>query len=126
MRRSLHSLLVLGCLSTPTAVPAKDGELHTFHCLYGCPTGAPGTNDTVVREIYTLSSNDLTKMADWVAYRITPETIGTSEGRQWRTDPDLAPDETLTADAYEGAPATIHVDRGHQAPLASFSGTPFA
>ena len=41
------------------AALASDGELHTFHCLFGCPLGAPATNDTVVREIYTLSSNDL-------------------------------------------------------------------
>lgn len=119
-------LTVLSSLALATNAVAKDGELHTFHCLYGCPSGAPGTNDTVVREIYTLSSNDLTKMADWVAYRITPESIGTSEGRQWQTDPSLAPDETLTEDSYEGAPAALHIDRGHQAPLASFSGTPFA
>lgn len=111
-------------LGSPTL--AKDGELHTFHCLYGCPLGAPGTNDTIVRETYTLSSNDLTKLADWVAYRITPETIGTSEGRDWKTDSALAADETLNEDSYNDAPATLHIDRGHQAPLASFSGTPFA
>lgn len=105
---------------------AKDGELHTFHCLHGWPLGAPGTNDTVVREIYTLSSNDLTKMADWVAYRITPESIGTSEGRDWQADPSLADDETLTESSYKDAPAALHIDRGHQAPLASFSGTPLA
>lgn len=84
-------------LGSPTF--AKEGELHTFRCLQGCPVGAPGTNDTVVREIYTLSSNDLTKMADWVAYRITPKTIGTSEGRDWQTDPALAADETLTEES---------------------------
>lgn len=105
---------------------ANDGELHTFHCLHGCPLGAPGTNDTIVREIYTLSSNDLTKMADWVAYRKTPETIGTSEGRDWQTDPALAADETLTEESYKDAPASLHIDRGHQAPLASFSGTQMA
>ena len=59
---------------------AADGELHTFHCLWGCPVGTPATNDTIVREIYTLSSNDFTKMADWVAYRITPQTIADVTG----------------------------------------------
>jgi len=78
-------------LTLATSAAARDGELHTFHCLHGCPGGAPGTNDTIVREIYTLSSNDLTKMADWVAYRVTPETIGASEGRNWkkRTRPSM-------------------------------------
>lgn len=40
-------------------------------------------------------------------------------------DPALAPDETLDEDDYDGASAALHVDRGHQAPLAAFSGTPF-
>jgi len=105
---------------------AADGELHTFHCLFGCPLGAPATNDTIVREIYTLSTNDLTKLADWVAYRVTPDSIGSSEGRDWQVDPWLGAGETLSPNSYEGASAALHVDRGHQAPLASFSGTAFA
>jgi endonuclease G, mitochondrial len=75
---------------------AADSELYTFHCLWGCPIGAPATNDTIVREIYTLSSDDLTKMADWVAYRITSQTIATSQGqRNYRIDDWLDPSETL-------------------------------
>ncbi|WP_420607284.1 DNA/RNA non-specific endonuclease [Novosphingopyxis sp.] len=105
---------------------AADGELHSFHCLFGCPLGAPATNDTIVREIYTLSSDDLTKVADWVAYRITPASIGPSGDRVWQADPWLSVDETLTPHAYDGANRALHIDRGHQAPLASFSGTPFA
>lgn len=123
MRRFM--LWAAACLFAGPAI-ARDGELHTFHCLDGCPVGAPATNDIVVREIYTLSSNDLTKLADWVAYRVTPDSIGSSAGRDWQTDPWLTADETLTPDAYKGANHTLHVDRGHQAPLASFSGTPFA
>lgn len=72
--------------AVPAVASARDAELHTFHCLHGCPVGAPGTNDVVVREIYTLSSNDLTKMADWVAYRVTKESIGQSGDRDWRAD----------------------------------------
>lgn len=124
----MRKLLCLGMLASGWAATAlaNDAELHTFHCLLGCPVGAPSTNDTVVREIYTLSSNDLTKMADWVAYRITKETIGASGGRDWETDPWLGADETLTPNSYDGASDNLHIDRGHQAPLASFSGTPFA
>lgn len=110
----------------PVMAGASDAELHTFHCLQGCPVGAPGTNDVVVREIYTLSSNDLTKMADWVAYRVTKETIGQSGDREWRADPWLDDDETLAPAAYDSASGKLHIDRGHQAPLASFSGTPAA
>lgn len=116
-------LLALLVIAHPASSRASDAELHTFHCLQGCPVGAPATNDVIVREIYTLSSNDLTKAADWVAYRVTKETIGPSGNREWRADPWLGEDETLTPSAYDGASAALHVDRGHQAPLASFSGT---
>lgn len=108
------------------AAAASEAELHTFHCLHGCPVGAPATNDTIVREIYTLSSNDLTKLADWVAYRVTKESIGQSGDREWRADPWLDGDETLAPPAYDAASDALHIDRGHQAPLASFSGTPTA
>ena len=109
--------------TVPATAGASDTELHTFHCLRGCPVGAPATNDVVVREIYTLSSDDLTKMADWVAYRVTKESIGPSGDREWRADPWLGGDETLPPAAYDGASTALHIDRGHQAPLASFSGT---
>lgn len=113
-------------VATATGAMAQQSEVHTFHCLNGCPVGAPATNDLVVREIYTLSSNDLTKLADWVAYRVTRESIGQSGDREWRADPWLSIDETLRPSDYDAASGTLHVDRGHQAPLASFSGTPSA
>jgi endonuclease G len=123
MRKSV--ILVCGLLATTASAQTPGSELYTFHCLWGCPVGAPATNDTVVREIYTLSSNDLTKMADWVAYKITPQTIATSQGqRNYRIDPWLDTTETLGEPEYAGAPGALHIDHGHQAPLAAFSGTP--
>ncbi len=111
-------------VAVPAIATANDAKLHTFHCLSGCPVGASATDDIIVREIYTLSSNDLTKMADWVAYRVTKETIGASGDREWRADPWLETNETLGPSAYDGASEVLHINRGHQAPLASFSGTP--
>ncbi len=108
-----------------TPARADDARLYTFHCMRSCPVGAPGNADIVVREIYTLASDPLTKMSVWVAYRVTRETIGPSQSRGWAADPALAPDRTLEPDDYEGANAALSVDRGHQAPLAAFSGTPF-
>lgn len=123
-RGSLCCLLivsaVLGC-----ATQADAQKLFTGQCLYGCPTTdspAYKTNDIIVRSLYTLSSNDTTKLADWVAYRITRETIGPSRDRQWAADPLLRPEETLEPSDYDGANAALGVDRGHQAPLASLSG----
>lgn len=123
--KRLFLTLVFSAMALP-AVAQDRAELHTFHCLNGCPVGASATNDVIVREIYTLSSNDRRKFADWVAYRITSDTVGTSEGRRWQADPWLAEPETLEPNDYDDAPGALLIDRGHQAPLAAFSGTPFA
>jgi endonuclease G len=109
-----------------TAARVARAEIHTFHCLHGCPSGTASTNDLVVREIYSLSSNDLTKFADWVAYRVTKASIGKGEGRVWKPEPWLGADETLEPADYDAAPVALKIDRGHQAPLASLSGTPQA
>ncbi|MYE81132.1 MAG: DNA/RNA non-specific endonuclease [Gammaproteobacteria bacterium] len=105
------------------ATAASAEELHSSLCPYGCPAGAPRTNDVVVREIYVLSSNDTTKLADWVGYRVTADSIGPTAQRRWRTDPALGGAETLEPDDYRDANAELGTDRGHQAPLASFTGT---
>ena len=110
------------------ALPSASAqEIHVVHCLMGCPTGAPATNDLVIREIYALSSNDDRKFADWVAYRVTKETIGSSASlnRAWKPDPALDDSETLEKGDYDGANAAHDYDKGHQAPLASFAGTVF-
>lgn len=122
---SSAAVLLSAVVSTPAASQAQ-AELHTFHCLHGCPVGAPAIDDIVVREIYTLASNDLTKVADWVAYRVTPASIGPSGERKWSVDPWLDPSETLEPTDYDGAPTALGIDRGHQAPLAAFSGTSFS
>lgn len=124
--KPIRTAALAAALLAGTPAAADEAEVHTFHCLHGCPSGASATNDLVVREIYTLSSNDRTKFADWVAYRVTRETVGPSGGRSWRSDPWLGEPETLEPDDYEDAPEALSIDRGHQAPLAAFSGTPFA
>ena len=121
MNRALAVAFVL----VPSIAFAQD--IHIVHCLGGCPTGTPETNDLVLREIYALSNNEQTKFADWVAYRVTRETIGTSDSldRVWRNDELLDGDQTLEEDDYDGAFRALRTDRGHQAPLASFAGTHF-
>lgn len=116
----MKRLIILLCF---VISPVSAHEVFTAHCLWGCPSGAPDTNDLIVREIYTLSSNDRTKYADWVAYKITAETMGPSRSRNWKADPLLDPSETLEKEDYTGANAALGTDRGHQVPLASFSGT---
>ena len=59
MRRELAlalGVLVLAGLQAPSAE-----EIYSRHCLAGCPTGAPDSNELVIREIYVLSNNPQTK-----------------------------------------------------------------
>jgi len=94
------------------------------HCIGSCPDGAE-SNQIIKREIYTLSNNAETKFADWVCYKVTPQTIGKSKKRRWKADPALQEPQTLEPGDYKAAHKTIKTDRGHQAPLASFAGTPY-
>ncbi len=118
--------LVPGCGRRPAPpLPAPPPEVHCKHFIYGCPAGTPTTNDFIIRDVYALSSNDDTKLADWVAYRLDRETVvGDAEtNRRWRADPWLGEDETLEPDDYRDAHRVLGTDRGHQAPLGSFKGT---
>lgn len=98
-------------------------------CYLGCPTnqiedGALSPNRVIERSFYSLSNNAKTKFADWVAYTVTPQSIGTTQARQWKRDPDLPASETLSPADYKDASAALKIDRGHQAPLASFTSLP--
>jgi endonuclease G len=99
-------------------------EIHSHHCLFGCPVGNTDQNDLIIREIYILSNDDDSNFADWAAYKVTRDTIGKSHKRVWRSDPWLEGDETLEPADYKGANKALGTDRGHQVPLASFSATP--
>lgn len=92
------------------------------NCAYGCPTGKSG--QLIERPIYTLQNNANTKFADWVAYKVTSQTIdGPTRSRNWRQDPSIPATQTLVPADYTNANAVLGTDRGHQVPLASFSNT---
>lgn len=100
-------------------------EIHSKHCLAGCPYGSPTTNDLIIREIYLLSSNDTTKFSDWAAYKVDYKNFGKSKKRHWKPDPLLDSSETLEPRDYKSAFKKGGYDRGHQIPLGSFSGTKY-
>jgi endonuclease G len=124
----LFSIYIILALSAVQNTFSQYSEIHCKHFLYGYPKGVPPTNDLIIRDIYALSSNDSTKFADWVCYRLDSATISgpSNKERNWEPDPWLEEDETLEPKDYEGAPKALSIDRGHQAPLANFKGTPYA
>jgi endonuclease G len=103
-------------------------EIHCKHYIHGIPAGTPSTNDLIIRDIYAMSTNDKTKFADWVAYRIDQKTIGSSDTviySEWKADPLLAHDERLELDDYRGVHEALQTDYGYFAPPESFNGTPY-
>ena len=110
--------LIVGTHHAPSAHAQDIAE---NHCLKGCPKGAHVSNRLISRSIYALSNNSRTKLADWVAYRVRMVNVDCkgSRSRVWKTDPDLK-NETLEPKDYKHSNVTLHVDRGHQAPLSSF------
>lgn len=100
-------------------------EIHSKHFFYGYPAGTPKTNDLIIRDGYALSSNDSTKLADWVAYRLTPDMLeeSTQKTRDWQADPWLEDHETLEPEDYHYAHMVLGMDRGHLVPLKDLSAT---
>ncbi len=107
--------------NTPLLVPtAIEHDVVTIdNCLVGCPTG--GSDQTLIRNVYTLNNNSSTKFANWVAYKVTQDTLASGRRRNWARDPSLPVTDTLAPAAYSGANGELGVDRGHQAPLSSLA-----
>ena len=104
-------------------IVAEEGVIVSFADLKTEPSGGRSTNHILKREYITLSNNDSTKFADWVAYRLTKEIInGPKRRRKWEADPALTDAETLEPNDYKKAHKMLETDRGHQAPLGSFDG----
>ncbi|MCF8276208.1 MAG: DNA/RNA non-specific endonuclease [Flavobacteriales bacterium] len=118
--KNIIQLMLL--LLTTTVVGQSRPEIHCKHFFGGFPFGAPATNDLIIHDIYALSSNDETKFADWVAYRLTIHEVDGELGleRNWKSEEWLDGDETLEASDYTGANGSEDYERGHQAPLGSF------
>ncbi len=62
-----------------------------------------------------MSTNDKTKFADWVAYRLDKDTLigDVKTTRKWKADPWLDDNETLEPSDYKGTHKVLKTDRGH-------------
>ena len=106
------------------ALSSVQADTVSVHCPLGCPSNSGG-NDLVFNHTYAFSNNPTTKFADWVAYEVNVTNFGTSPARNWAADPLLDESDTLEKNDYDKAHKVLKVDRGHQAPLASFAGSKF-
>ncbi|WP_255314896.1 DNA/RNA non-specific endonuclease [Vibrio cyclitrophicus] len=97
-------------------------EFRTPNCPIGCPSLDIDGNVVIFERLYALSQNKKTQFADWVAYEVDILNFGTSTNRTWKNNPLLDDTERLEKGDYSGASSKLEVDRGHQAPLASFVG----
>ena len=113
------------------------------HCLSSCPL--VDAENQVVRDLYAPEIKRLTGVADWVAYRILPDTIGIESllPRYWKKD-EFLPD----SNRFEVASSTLIIqqpdlseaqdrdyrinefllnsdDRGRLAPKTSFADTTY-
>ena len=119
-------------------------SIHISHCFSACPL-VDAENQIVVRHLYASEINRQTGVADWVAYRILPGTIGIASllPRYWKAD-ELLPESghfevgssTLAIeqpDLSEAQDRDYRVnefvlnsdDRGRLAPMTSFADTPY-
>ncbi len=93
-------------------------------CLWGCPAGADTDNHLILRPIYVLSYNTVSRVADWVSYKVSADSIGiaSSLSRTPRIDPYVTespgPDDFNVLEESDFA-------RSHLVPLVSFAGTPY-
>lgn len=106
------------------SLPVGAQEYRVTHCLMGCPQGVAEGNHLVLRPIYALSYNTQTKSADWVAYRVTSQTVGIASSLSRRPVADNYVGDTLT-DADFSTAEELGMVLAQYAPLVSFAGTPY-
>ncbi len=98
--------------------------LKIAHCYDGCPNGAEDSNHLILRPIYALSYNMKTKSADWVAYKLSPGSIGIASSLSREAVHDNYVEDTLKEEDFLGSeePGLL---RSQYVSLVDFAGTPF-
>ena len=118
-------LLILFCISACTQERSPEARYGTDSklCLNSnCPSKLNSENIIIEHDLFVLALNPKTKFADWVVYRVDPKNLnGSYKKRLWKSDPKLSVAYAFKPSDYKSGYETCGYDRGHQAPLASFS-----
>ncbi|MFS1904420.1 DNA/RNA non-specific endonuclease (plasmid) [Vibrio lentus] len=106
MKRSITTLLFI--MSTPTVLFAQE-------CVPHLSMGQPGESDVVLcREGYAVGYNEQLKVADWVAYYVTKESVNAYSPRTDYFKLDFEIDPPFRASSFDYNHSGY--DRGHLAP----------
>lgn len=137
----VSSLAILLPISQTTAE-----QVYISHCLEECPAHQNRASELVVRHLFVASIDDNSGVADWVAYKVLPETVGVASllPRFWQIEdlnqaqspyealvyrssgisqPDLSGEQDR--DYRVNELAVEAGDVGRLVPMSSFAGTPF-
>lgn len=128
-------------------------QVHIAHCKDGCPISLAGDSvatsmtqgEIIVRHLYAASISPA-GLAEWVAYRVLPETVGVASllPRYWRLDDLSRKANALESEVGESTLIVqtdlsnsqdrdyrineitlLEKDRGRLVPMTSFAGTPY-
>lgn len=120
------SLFLTTCLAVSNSQKNTDKHVSNMLCWQNfCPKNQ-SKNRLIDHHIFLLSLNPSTKFADWVAYRVERKNMhGKNKKRLWKADPKVPRSIAILPSDYKGANKRYQYDRGHQAPLASFTNNRF-
>jgi hypothetical protein len=128
-------------------------QVHIAHCKNGCPinnasnsaSASAGQSEIIVRHLYAASLSPA-GLAEWVAYRVLPETVGVASllPRYWRLDELSRVANALESEVGKSTlivqadlsnsqdrdyrineVTLLEKDRGRLVPMTSFAGTPY-
>lgn len=137
---TLWASALLLCANVSTAQ-----TVHISHCLQACPQVSDARNEVVVRHLYAASIMQNSGLAEWVAYKVLPGSVGVASllERWWQQDELLRTQNSLV-DSDSGVDFVqpdlsnaqdrdyrlneirlTSEDRGRLAPMTSFAATPY-
>ena len=140
---------IFSLLFASAAIQAE--TVHISHCMGACPvSNANSLNDAsieiVVRHLFAAAVNKNNGQAQWLAYKVMPDSVGVASllPRRWLLDRLMTASSQLEAEAEgglrviepeflneeENSYLTSEIqfdsdDRGRLVPMSSFAGTPY-